>query len=531
MKGKMKALGLLRSAAICAGLLAWASAGDVRVAAGSEPLRWAADTESGAPLVFQDPKEPTRILGFETEVVEALAKRLGRPAILVHNAWDGLIPGLSRGNYDIIVNGLEITEERKKEILFSDPYFIGFEQLTVRKNEDRIRSLKDCVGHQVGTLKFSLAHEILQKQPGIEIVTYDTEPTSYEDLMNGRTDAVLLDAPLAVYNAKPNPALKLVGDPIGSLLYGIGVPKNQAALLNEINRALAEMVKSGELHRIYDRYGLWNPLMAERWGDKRENLEQPTMYEYFLNSTDRERTFEERIQLYISFLPILAKGAVTTLNISLVAMALAVALGLLLALMRLYGPTPVSWLSILYIELIRGTPLLIQLFFIFYALPHVGLKLSPFVAAVLGLGLNYAAYEAENYRAGIMGVARAQSEAGLALGMSRGQTVRYIVIPQALRIVIPPITNDFISLLKDSSLVSVITMVELTKLYGQLASTYYDFLGTGLLVAAFYLLLGLPFVRLARYVEARLAPTQPRQSSSALGKLRFFRAATHSVLK
>jgi polar amino acid transport system substrate-binding protein len=504
---------------------------NVIAADAAEPLRWAADTESGAPLIFQDPKEPTKILGFEKEVIEGIAKRMGRAATLVHNAWDGLIPGLARGNYDVIINGLEITEERKREIRFSDPYFITFEQLTVRKDETTIQSLKDCVGKKVGTLKFSLAHEMLLKEPGIEVVTYEAEPTAYEDLKNGRTSAVLLDAPLAVYNAGPNPELKLVGKPIGTVLYGIGVKRSDPELVSEINRAIADMVKTGELRRIYDRYNLWNPLMAERWGDRREALEPPTMYEYFLNSTDRERTIEERFKLYVSFLPILAKGAVTTLNVSLVAMGLAVALGLILALMRLYGPKPVSIAAVIYIEIIRGTPLLIQLFFIFYALPHLGLRLSPFVAAVLGLGLNYAAYEAENYRAGIMGVAKAQSEAGLALGMTQGQTVRHIVIPQALRIVIPPITNDFISLLKDSSLVSVITMVELTKLYGQLASTYYDFLGTGVLVAAFYLLLGLPFVRFARYVEARLSPTYSRPPNGGLTKLRFFRATQAMISK
>ncbi len=482
-------------------------------ARGEEPLRWAADTESGAPLVFQDPREPGKIIGFEREVIEGIAKHLGRPATLVHNAWDGLIPGLARGNYDVIVNGIEITAERKREILLSDPYFVTFEQLAVRKDEIGIQSLEDCRGKKVGTLKFSLAHEILSKFGGIEAITYETEPSAYEDLKNGRTDAVLLDAPLAIYNAKPNPALKLVGAPIGAVLYGIGMKRENVKLHAEVNRAIATMAKNGELRRIYERYGLWNPLMAERFGDRgKETLEPPAMYEYFLNSTNRERSFSERIQLYISFLPILARGAVTTLEISLVAMLIAVAFGLALALMRLYGPKPVSWLSVMYIEVIRGTPLLIQLFFIFYALPHLGIRLSPFVAAVLGLGLNYAAYEAENYRAGIGGVSKAQSEAGLALGLTHGQTVRHIVIPQALRIVIPPITNDFISLLKDSSLVSVITMVELTKLYGQLASTYYDFLGTGILVAAFYLLLGLPFVRLARYVEARLSLRVPATS-------------------
>jgi polar amino acid transport system substrate-binding protein len=153
---------------------------------------------------------------------------------------------------------------------------------------------------------------------------------------------------------------------------------------------------------------------------------------------------------------------------------------------------------------VRGTPLLIQLFFIFYGLPHLGLKLSPFIAAITGLGLNYAAYEAENYRAGLLSVPKAQMEAALALGMRRREALLHVVIPQAFKISLPPMTNDFISLLKDSSLVSVITMVELTKVYGQLASTYYDYFGTGLLVALIYLLLGLPFIRIARHFEKKL---------------------------
>lgn len=488
-----------------------------------EPIRWAADTESGAPFVFQDPKDPSQLIGFEKEVIEGIAKRLNRPAAFVQNAWDGLVPGLSRGNYDVIINGIEVTEERKNAILFSDPYYITFEQLTVRKNENGIQTLDDCKGKKVGTLKQSLAQEILEKHGGIEVVTYEAETNSYEDLKNGRIDAVLLDAPIAQYYAAPNPSLKLVGEPIGHVVYGIGLKKGATELQSQINRALAEMVKSGDLRRIYDRYKLWNPLMAKHFKDNRDALEGPSSYEYFLNSTDHERTWDERLKLYASFLPILAKGSITTLNISLVSMAIAVALGLILALMRLYGSLPIQWAATLYIEFIRGTPLLIQLYLIFYALPHIGIKLSPFFAAVIGLGFNYAAYEAENYRAGISGVPKAQSEAALALGMNRRQTVRFIVIPQALRIVIPPITNDFISLIKDSSLVSVITMVELTKLYGQLASTYYDFLGTGVLVAMFYLLLGLPFVRLARYVEQRLSLQKGAPRVGALSTTKFGR--------
>jgi polar amino acid transport system substrate-binding protein len=127
--------------------------------------------------------------------------------------------------------------------------------------------------------------------------------------------------------------------------------------------------------------------------------------------------------------------------------------------------------------------------------------LTPVVAAVSGLALNYAAYEAENYRAGILSIPRSQMEAALALGMTRWQALRHVIVPQALRLVIPPVTNDFISLIKDSSVVSVIAMVELTREYQRLAGIDFDYIGLGLLVAVMYFLIGLPFVRLASFAE------------------------------
>ena len=123
---------------------------------------------------------------------------------------------------------------------------------------------------------------------------------------------------------------------------------------------------------------------------------------------------------------------------------------------------------------------------------------------MLGLGLNYAASEAENYRAGLLAVPAGQWQAAYALGLTQAKALRLVIVPQAIRLVLPPLTNDFISLLKDSSLVSALTMVELTGAYHRLATETFDYFGTGLLVAFLYLLLGLPFVRLARSMEERL---------------------------
>jgi polar amino acid transport system substrate-binding protein len=156
-----------------------------------------------------------------------------------------------------------------------------------------------------------------------------------------------------------------------------------------------------------------------------------------------------------------------------------------------------------YVEIFRGTPVLLQLFVIYYGLAPV-LALPPWCAAILGLGLNYAAYEAEIYRAGLAAVPRGQTEAAWALGMSTPVALRRVVLPQALRIALPGMTNDFIALLKDSSLVSVITVVELTKRMTIAAVDLRGWLGPGLLCAALYFAMSYPLARLARRLERRL---------------------------
>jgi len=469
------------------------------------PLSWGADSEGGAPYEFQDPRDPARLIGFEVELVEGIGRVLGRPTRFVQNQFDGLVPGLQRGNYDMIVCGLEITPDRARVVGFSRPYYVTYLQLAVRDETNDLRSLADLRGRKIGTLKASYAQRMLEARRD-DVVTYDGQINAYQDLLNRRLDAVLMDHIIALYNVPPLPGLKLAGDPIGTIEYGIAVRLEDKELLGQLDRALTQMIASGELRRIYDRWGIWTPLLAQRFGDRRPALEAPTARDQYMRDRKQTRTFWERLRQYAGYLPILGRGALVTVEISLLSMVLAVALGLGVALARLYGPLPVRALATSYIEIIRGTPLLIQLFLIFYGLPHLGIKLSPMVAAILGLGLNYSAYEAENYRAGIQSISTTQMEAALALGMTKAQALRHVIVPQAMRLVIPPVTNDFIALFKDSSLVSVITMVELTKAYGQLASIHYDYLGIGLLAAAMYFLIGLPFVRLARYAEGRFTP-------------------------
>lgn len=470
-----------------------------------EKLRWAADAEGNAPYIFQDPLTPDHLMGFEIDFVNELSKLLNKTPIFVQNQWDGLIPGLYRGDYDIAVNGIEITDDRKLAVNFSEPYYITYEQIVVLKNSQDYNSLIDLRGKRVGALKNSLAERILNSEPAIITLTYEGEVNAFEDLKNKRLDAVLVDAPIALYYASWNPDMKITGQPVGKVYYGIAIRKEDKILENEINSAIKLMIKSGILREILERWNLWNPLMSEYTNDFDKSEIPPDKYNYYIETQLKEISLEERLVRYLTFMPMIARAALMTIQISVTSMILAIVLGLIIVIIRLYAPVPFSSMAIVYVEFMRGTPLLIQLFFIFYALPSIGIMLSPFLAAILGLGLNYAAYEAENYRAGFNSVPRGQMEAALALGLSRKQSLRFVIIPQALRIVLPPVTNDFISLLKDSSLVSVITLIELTKLYNQLSATYFDYIGTGILISLVYLILGFPFVKLSRSLEKRLS--------------------------
>jgi polar amino acid transport system substrate-binding protein len=455
-------------------------------------LLWGSDSEGGAPYVFPDPKDPSKLIGFEVDIVEAIAKQLGVRARLVQTAWDSLIPALERGDYDMAMNGLEIIPEREKRVLFSRPYYAYTLQLMVRKDDDdRIQSIHDLSGKKVGTLAGAVAHERLTKIGGVDIRSYSAA-WPYEDLALGRLDAVFLDTPIAVYYGKPDPRLKYAGPPEGGGFYGIALRKEDGDLKQVIDAVIQDLLRTGELKRNYEKWGLWD--------------EAQTRLIASASSPDAGRQFRSEsadAPLY-SFLPLLLKGAGITILLSVVSMALAIGLGVLLAFTRFYNPPCIGGIATAYVEIYRGTPLLIQLFIIYYGLPTIGIALSPLAAAILGLGMNYAAYEAEIYRGGIEAIPRGQVEAALSLGMPRSLTFQTIIFPQAFRISLPAVTNDFIALFKDSSIVSVIAMVELTKTYGILAATTLRYFELGLVVAILYLGMSYPLSILARRIETRM---------------------------
>ncbi len=449
-------------------------------------ITWGADIQGGEPYVYEDPQNPSQLIGFEVDIMNAIARRLGVTAKMVQYNWSNLVPSLERGDFDVVMNGLESTAERRERILLSDPYYVYAETLTVRAGEP-YRSLFDLVGKRVGTLNQTVAHDILLAINGLDVKVYEGNEEPYRDLELGRSDAVLLDNIIADRYGCINKALRCLPYDIARGVYVIGMRRGDAELKKAIDGALADMRKDGELEKILRKANLW---------DDRQNEQQTGV-----GITRPTRGFDGEM------LAQFAAAALVTLKISLLAFFLAVPLGMLLAVARVYGAMPLKIAARIYIELFRGTPVLLQLFVLYYGLAGY-VNLGPVQAAVLGLGLNYAAYEAEVYRGALLAIPRGQSEASRALGMGPWQTLRHVMIPQALRLALPPMTNDFVSLLKDSSLVSVITVIELTKRMTIAAVDMRGWLIPGLACAALYLVLSFPLSELARRLERRLARDQ-----------------------
>jgi polar amino acid transport system substrate-binding protein len=466
-----------------------------RAFAENRPLVWAADLAGGEPYVFANPDKPGEVLGFEADLRDALSRELGRPIIFKQYPFDNLPLGLERRDFDLAMNGLEITPERRESALFTRPYYVYRLGLVVRADDSRFSCLDDvrAAGAVVGTLRGSVAEQLLV-QRSIRRRAFESQDQIYLDLVHKRIDAVYLDTMInATYLEKAEFAgLRPVGAAEDKGYYGIAVRKDDEALKRDLDAALERLIGSGELRRIYKKWYIWNDDQYELGQAK--VIDAPT-----------EKWTAAR------YLPVLVSGAWMTVKLSVVSFAIAMALGLAIALMRLYGPVPLKVLAVAYIEFFRGIPVFLLLTFMYYALPiifsSIGLKgwgnLDAFHVAVLGLGINYAAYEAEIYRAGIGSVPAGQWEAAASLGMSRPLTFRRIILPQAVKFILPPMTSDFVALFKDTSIVSILAVYELTNQYQYVSKTSMKYLEVGLATAALYLIMSVPLGYLSRYLEKR----------------------------
>lgn len=475
-----------------------------------KPLRWGADADGGMPYAFKDPDDPTKLIGFEVDLANVLAKELNRPIEFTQYSFDKLAEGIQRGDLDFAMNGLEIRPDLQRKVDFTRPYYVYKLQLVVRANEDRIRDFEDVkksTSLVLGTLEGSAAERLLDRW-NIKKKSYDGQDAPFQDLLTVN-DGVLLDLPIMTYYAKNDPTIKyarrttkfkFAGEAIEPGVYAIAVSKNNKELKNELDRALLKLLRDGELQRIYKKWYIWN--------DDQKILED---LEKLKNLIGYEAEVDSSPMPFGAFFPHLCAGAIVTVQISVAGMALAIVLGLAIALCRLYAPRPVQLLAITYVEFFRGIPVLLLLYFLYFTLPDLAgqydlpfdLKMSAWWAGVIGFGLNYAAYEAEIYRAGIGSIPQGQWEAAAALGLSNQQTFRRVILPQAIRVILPPMTSDFVALFKDTSVVSVIAVVELNKEYQILTKSGADIMQVALSTAALYLIMSVPLGYASRYLEKR----------------------------
>jgi polar amino acid transport system substrate-binding protein len=430
---------------------------------------------------------------------------LGRKPQFVQVAYAAIDQSVQRGDFDIGMSGVEDTPARRAALAATIPYYTFTEALTVREaDRGRFDELADLRGRKVGTLGGTIAYEILldaEKKYGITAVSYDDDVHPYEDLQQGRLDAVLLDNIIAARSMRRTPGLYSHFDkPVAKGHYIAVLARENTALRDRVNEVLKARMRDGTLERIYRKWEIWDefqqPFFEEQAGSRQLAVGSGTAQPAPTNHQPPTINSVKR------YLPALLRAAVITIALSCLAMALAVLLGVLVATGRVYGNALLRGVLTAYVEIVRGTPVLLQLFVLYYGLSAV-IKLPAFVAALVGLGLNYAAYESEIYRGAMEAVSRGQLEAARTLGLTEFQVFRFVRAPQAFRLALAPMTNDFVALLKDSSLVSVITVVELTKQTQIFAANIGSWVIPGAICAALYLMMSLPLARVARRLETR----------------------------
>jgi len=472
-------------------------------------FRWAGDAEGGAPFVEADPARPDAVSGFDVDIAALLARGLRRTPRFVMITFSSIDQSIARGDAEIGLSGIEDTPARRAVLSATLPYYEFREVLSVRTADaSRFRTLEDLRGRRVATLSGTIAYEILLRagrDHGIDVLPYDDDVHPYSDLVLGRVDAVLLDNVLADRRRRFISGFTIQPDTIAVGHYiGVLSPAN-ASLRDACNQILRAAMRDGTLERIFRRWNVWN-------------ADQPALYARLLAGeqvapvvgfdTSGSTASLSALEATRRYLPSLLSASVVTLVLSCLAMALAVALGVLIATGRVYGGRFVRVALTAYVELMRGTPILLQLFVLYYGIA-AAIRLPAFAAALLGLALNYAAYESEIYRSALQAIPAGQLEAGRTLGLRERQILTLVRGPQAFRLALAPMTNDFVALLKDSSLVSVLTVMELTKQTQIFATNLGSWVIPGTLCAALYLAMSLPLSAVASRLERRWRAATP----------------------
>lgn len=466
------------------------SSGDKTLTVATEPTY--------PPFEFQS--STGELQGFDIDLMNAISSVAGFQVRYQNLPFAGMIPALQAQTVDAAVSAMTITAERAKTVSFSQPYFkSGLAIATSTNNQDisNFNSLRNKqVAVQIGTTGAQKAASI----QGAEVRSFDDAPTALQELLNGNVDAVLHDQPVLLYAIDTGnvQGIKVVGELLTEEYFGIPTPKGSPNLAL-INQGLAQVLKNGTYAQIYQKwFNAPPPTLPAKLPIENQS---PTGVSQLFTS----------LSLILKSLPFLLSGAVVTLELTAFSVVLGLVGGSLLGIVRLSHILPLRWTARAYVDFFRGTPLLVQIFMIYFGLPALlqdfgfTFTLNRLTAAVIALSLNSSAYIAEIVRAGIESIEPGQAEAAQSLGLGSVATMRYVIFPQAFRRMLPPLGNEFISMLKDTSLVAVIGFEELFREGQLIVAENYRAFEIYAAVAVIYLCLTLlssqAFSRLERWLK------------------------------
>ncbi|MFK3336852.1 ABC transporter permease subunit [Staphylococcus aureus] len=418
----------------------------------------------------------TEYAGVDIDLAKKIAKDNNLKLKIVNMSFDSLLGALKTGKIDIIISGMTSTPERKKQVDFSDSYMMTKNIMLVKKDKvNEYKDIKDFNNKKVGAQKGTEQEKIAQTEiENASITSLSRLPDVILALKSGKVEGAVVEKPVAEAYLKQNPKLG-----ISNMKFNeeekdtvIAVPKDSPKLLSQINKTIKEVKDKGLIDK------------------------------YMTNAANAMNDDSGFISKYGSFF---LKGIKITILISLIGVALGSILGAFVALMKLSKIKIISWIASIYIEILRGTPMLVQVFIVFFGITAaLGLDISALVCGTIALVINSSAYIAEIIRAGINAVDKGQMEAARSLGLNYRQTMKSVIMPQAIKNILPALGNEFVTLIKESSIVSTIGVGEIMFNAQVVQGISFDPFTPLIVAAALYFVLTFVLTRIMNMIEGRL---------------------------
>jgi polar amino acid transport system substrate-binding protein len=444
---------------------------------------------SFAPFEFQN--DQNKYVGVDVDIIDAVSKVTGFKFTKKFVGFDAAVNGVIANQADGVMSGMSITEERKKSFDFSTPYYDSSLRIAVQKDNDQIKNFKDLNAKVVGVKHGTASQTWLsehEKEYGYTIKTFDAADSMYDSLKIKAVDAMMDDTPVLSYAIQNGMKFKMIGQAQPAGQYGFAVKKGKnPELLQAFNYGLNKIKENGTYNKILAKY------MGED-DDKKSTAG--------MKKTVDETTFAGLIE---NNWKVLLEGLGKTLLLTLVSFVLAMIVGIIFGLFSVSPMKGLRLFSTFYVDIIRGVPLMVLVFFIFYGIPNlIGAPLNDFVAGTIALTLNASAYIAEIVRGGINAVPAGQMEASRSLGLGYLRTMQKIIVPQAIRIMVPSLVNQFVISLKDTTIISVIGVIELLQTSKIIVARNLQSFKVYLIVGLMYLIVITALTKLSKVLEKRV---------------------------